>query len=118
MRIFEVSREFPKEEKYSLTDQIRRASRSICANIAEAWRKRRYKTAFICKLNDAEAEAAETQTWLQFATKCDFLSNGTEESLYGTYDKIIDELVTMSNNPNPWLLHQAGDRERRGRISK
>jgi four helix bundle protein len=61
MRIFEVSKLFPKEERYSLTDQIRRSSRSVCANIAEAWRKRRYPNAFVSKLSDADAEAAETQ---------------------------------------------------------
>ncbi|HEX8196634.1 MAG TPA: four helix bundle protein [Pyrinomonadaceae bacterium] len=64
MQIFELSKDFPKEETYSLTDQVRRSSRSVCANIAEAWRKRRYQAAFISKLNDCEAEAAETQTWL------------------------------------------------------
>ena len=63
--IFEVTKKFPKEETYSLTDQIRRSSRSVCANLAEAWRKRRYKAAFVSKLSDAEGE--ETQVWLQFA---------------------------------------------------
>ena len=67
MKIFEVSKNFPPEERYSLTDQIRRSSRSVCANLAEAWRKRRYEGAFISKLSDSEAEAAETQTWLEFA---------------------------------------------------
>ena len=69
MRIFEVSKGFPREETYSLTDQIRRSSRSVCSNLAEAWRKRRYEAAFVSKLNDAEAEAAETQTWVRFAMK-------------------------------------------------
>ena len=63
MRIFEESKSFPKEERYSLTDQVRRSSRSVCANLAEAWRKRRYEASFISKLSDAEAEAAETQVW-------------------------------------------------------
>ena len=67
MRIFEISKRFLKEETYSLTDQIRRSSRSVCANIAEGWRKRRYESAFINRLFDAEAEAVETQTWLDFA---------------------------------------------------
>ena len=67
MQIFDISKTFPKEETYSLTDQIRRSSRSVCANLAEAWRKRRYEAAFISKLSDAEGEAAETQTWLEFA---------------------------------------------------
>src|SRR5947209_20609016 len=70
MRIFELTRAFPPEEKYSLTDQIRRASRSVCSNTAEAWRKRRYPAAFVSKLSDAEGEAAETQVWLQFSAKC------------------------------------------------
>ena len=65
MQIFEVSKQFPKEETYSLTDQIRRSSRSVCANLAEAWRKRRYEAAFVNKLNDSEGESAETQTWLE-----------------------------------------------------
>ncbi len=67
MQIFEESKRFPMEERYSLTDQIRRSSRSVCANLAEAWRKRRYENAFIAKLSDSEAEAAETQVWLAFA---------------------------------------------------
>ena len=67
MQIFEVSKRFPPEEKYSLTDQIRRSSRSVCTNIAEAWRKRRYPNAFVSKLSDADAEAAETQVWLEYA---------------------------------------------------
>src|SRR5215813_7448430 len=74
MQIFEASKKFPREETYSLTDQIRRSSRSVCANLAEAWRKRRYEAAFIAKLSDAEAEAAETQTWLQFAVSCGYLA--------------------------------------------
>ena len=73
MRIFEVSKGFPREETYALTDQIRRSSRSVCSNIAEAWRKRRYEAAFVSKLNDAESEAAETQTWLRFAVECGYL---------------------------------------------
>ncbi len=73
MQIFELSKRFPVEERYSLTDQVRRSSRSVCANLAEAWRKRRYEAAFVAKLNDSEAEAAETQTWIEFAVKCNYL---------------------------------------------
>ncbi len=73
MKIFELSKKFPVEERYSLTDQIRRSSRSVCANMAEAWRKRRYEAAFVAKLNDCESEAAETQTWIEFAVKCNYL---------------------------------------------
>src|SRR5262245_44280772 len=73
MKVFELTRAFPKEETSSLTDQVRRSSRSVCANLAEAWRKRRYQAAFISKLSDAESEAAETQVWIEFAVKCIYL---------------------------------------------
>ncbi|NET73527.1 MAG: four helix bundle protein [Sphaerospermopsis sp. SIO1G2] len=82
MQIFAESKKFPVEERYSLTDQIRRSSRSVCANLAEAWRKRRYEAAFIAKLSDSEAEAAETQTWLEFAVKCNYLTPETGRVLY------------------------------------
>ncbi len=75
MRIFEISKRFPKEETYSLTDQIRRSSRSVCGNLAEASRKRRYPKAFIAKLIDSEGEAAETQTWLDFAYNCKYITS-------------------------------------------
>ncbi|NEU72352.1 four helix bundle protein [Hassallia byssoidea VB512170] len=104
MKIFELSKKFPVEERYSLTDQIRRSSRSVCANLAEAWRKRRYEAAFIAKLNDSEAEAAETQTWLKFAVKCNYLDVETARELYATYNRVLGILVTMINNPSPWLL--------------
>src|SRR5829696_9224743 len=77
MELFELSKRFPREEIYSLTDQLRRSSRSVCANLAEAWRKRRYRAAFISKLSDAEAEAAETQVWIQFAVRCGYLDRNT-----------------------------------------
>src|SRR5881296_2196791 len=89
MQIFEVSKQFPKEETYSLTDQIRRCSRSVCANLAEAWRKRRYQAAFTSKLSDAESEAAESQVWLEFAVKCNYLQREEAAELYSTYDSII-----------------------------
>src|SRR6195256_3473415 len=89
MQVFERSKEFPKEETYSLTDQIRRSSREVCANIAEAWRKRRYEAAFISKLNEAEGEAAETQTCLEFAFHCKYLDRNTTKTLYKPYDSII-----------------------------
>src|SRR5262245_55139093 len=82
MQIFELSKPFPKEETYSLTDQIRRSSRSVCANLAEAWRKRRYEAAFISKLSDSESEAAETQVWLEFAVKCGYLNREDAVPLY------------------------------------
>ena len=104
MEIFEISKSFPKEETYSLTDQIRRSSRSVCANIAEAWRKRRYEAAFIAKLSDSEGEAAETQTWLQFSVKCGYLEKEVGRSLFKEYDEIISMLVSMINNSHSWVL--------------
>lgn len=104
MQIFEMSKSFPKEERYSLTDQIRRSSRSVCANLAEAWRKRRYEASFISKLSDAEAEAAEAQVWLEFAVKCGYLQKETGEEFSATYDSILGKVVSLINNPQPWLL--------------
>ena len=109
MEIFKLTKKFPVEERYSLTDQIRRSSRSICANLAEAWRKRRYERAFLLKLNDAEAEAAETQTWLEFAVKCEYLDADTGRELYRTYDDILGKLVNMINNPTSWLILKGKD---------
>jgi four helix bundle protein len=82
MEVFQASKSFPKEETYSLTDQIRRSSRSVCANLAEAWRKRRYEAAFIAKLSDAESEAAETQVWTEFAVKCGYLARTAGKPFY------------------------------------
>ena len=104
MQIFEVSKKFPREETYSLTDQIRRSSRSVCANLAEAWRKRRYEAAFIAKLSDVEAEAAETQTWLQFAVSCGYLSIDAGKELENVYEKILGTIVGMINHADSWIL--------------
>ena len=82
MRIFQLSKNFPKEETYSLTDQIRRSSRSVCANVGEAWRKRRYEAAFIAKISDAESESAETQTWLEFAVRCEYLEKAVRSKKF------------------------------------
>jgi four helix bundle protein len=104
VRIFDLSKSFPKEETYSLTDQIRRSSRSVCANIAEAWRKRRYEKAFISKLCDCEGEAAETQVWLEFAVKCEYIHRDQAAELYQTYDMILRTFVGMINHPEAWVL--------------
>ncbi|MBI1923122.1 four helix bundle protein [Candidatus Poribacteria bacterium] len=89
MRIFELTKSFPKEEMYSLTEQIRRSSRSVSGNIAEAWRRRRYEGAFTNKLNESEAEAAETQVWLEYSVKCGYLDREVGKELHEEYDKII-----------------------------
>lgn len=106
MKIFERSKKFPSEERFALTDQIRRSSRAVCANLAEAWRKRRYEAAFVAKLSDCEAEAAETQTWLEFAVRCNYLDVQTGQDLTNAYDRIISGLVTMIRNPTPWLMQR------------
>jgi four helix bundle protein len=92
------------EEIYSLTDQIRRSSRSICANLAEAWRKRRYSAAFQSKLSDAEAEAAETQVWVEFAVKCGYLRREVGAKLYRGCDRVLATIVGMINHPESWTL--------------
>ncbi len=102
MRIFELSKGWPKEELYSLTDQIRRASRSVCANIAEGWRKRRYQRHFISKLTDADGEAAETRVFLSFAFHCGYLEESDYVDLDKTYDRISGGLVNMMTNPEKW----------------
>ncbi|MBW4425241.1 MAG: four helix bundle protein [Nostoc desertorum CM1-VF14] len=116
MKIFELSKKFPVEERYSLTDQIRRSdarrlataslSRSVCANMAEAWRKRRYEAAFVAKLNDCEAEAAETQTWIEFAVKCNYMNVELGREIYANYNQVLSGLVNMINNPSPWLRNR------------
>lgn len=104
MRIFEVSKGFPPEERYSLTDQIRRASRSVCSNIAEGWRKRRYQAALTSKLSDAEGEGAETQVWLQFSVACGHVKRDLAAELYTEYDAVIAMLVDMIVHVEEWTL--------------
>jgi len=104
MKIFDLTKSFPKEEKYSLTDQIRRASRSVCANIAEAFRKRRYERSFVAKLNDSEGEAGETQTWLEFSLNCGYINKDDYNFLLNEYENILGKLVVMSNQPEKWSV--------------
>ena len=87
-----------------MVDQIRRSSRSVCANIAEAWRKRRYKAAFIAKLNDAESEACETQVWTEFALKCNYINQAMHDNLDDKYNHIIGQLVRMIEESDKWLV--------------
>jgi len=104
MQIFEKGKSFPKEERYSLTDQVLCSSRSVCANLAEAWRKRRYEASFISKLSDAEAEAAETQVWLEFAAQCGYLDVEIVRRLLASYENIVGKIIRLINHPQPWLL--------------
>lgn len=104
MKIFDLTKSFPTEERYSLTDQIRRSSRSVCGNIAEAWRKRRYEKLFINKLVDSEGEAAETQNWLDFAMACAYINKEIYSELYTSYDEILAMLVKMTREANKWTF--------------
>ena len=102
MTIFELTKAFPAEERYNLTDQIRRSSRSVCSNIAEAWRKRRYPAHFVSKLSDSEGEAAETLVHVEFAELCGYWSAEQAHELKQKYDRILAQLVKMINAPDTW----------------
>lgn len=102
MTIFEASKRWPPEERYSLTDQIRRSSRSVCGSIAEAWRKRRYPSHFVSKLTDADGEAAETQNWLEFALECGYINSEQHKALWQTYEEITGGLVNMMTDSDRW----------------
>jgi len=104
MEIFEISRGWPPEERYSLTDQIRRSSRSVCTNLREAWSKRRYEAHFISKLTDADGENSETETWLNFAKDCGYLSVADHERLSEKCRSVGKMLGSMLRNPDPFLL--------------
>jgi four helix bundle protein len=104
MEIFRSSRSFPKDEVFSLTSQILRSSRSVSANLAEAFRKRRFEKAFIAKLSDSEAEAAETQVWLDYSVECGYLSKDNYVRLFSDYENIIGMVVTMLQHPEKWSL--------------
>ncbi|WP_279614521.1 four helix bundle protein [Desulfohalobium retbaense] len=102
MEVFTYSKQFPKEERYSLTDQIRRSSRSVSANIAEAFRSRRYPKAFVAKLGQAECEAAETQVWLDYAFACKYMDEQIHKTMYQAYDQVLGMLISMIMNPGDW----------------
>ena len=104
MKIFNITKTFPSDEKYSLIDQIRRSSRSVCANLAEAFRKRRYPKSFIAKLSDSETEATETQTWLEFSLSCEYISKEQFDYLNNSYNNVIGKLVVMINQPEKWAI--------------
>jgi four helix bundle protein len=104
MEIFRITRSFPREEVFSLTSQILRSSRSVCANIAESFRKRRYEKSFVAKLSDSESEAAETQVWLDYALECGYLSKEDHGRLFYEYDRIIGKIVTMIQHSCNWVI--------------
>ena len=104
MEIYHLTKTFPKDEIFSLTSQIRRSSRSVSANIAEAFRKRRYEKAFVSKLSDSEAEAAETQVWLDYSLECGYISEAEHHKLLNEYDNILGKLVNMMHHPEKWSI--------------
>lgn len=104
MRIFEITKSFPPEEKYSMVDQIRRSSRSVCVNIAEGWRKRKYKAVFINKLTDSMQEASETQSWLEFSLACKYISKELFNELDTEYENIIKMLNSMEINADKFCF--------------
>ena len=106
MEIFELTKNFPKIERYSLTDQIRRSSRSVCVNIGESWRKRRYPAHFISKLTDADAEATETMIWLDFSLACEYLRQEYHEELSTRYDEIGRMLGSMMISPEKFCYKE------------
>lgn len=104
MRIFEITKRFPPEERFSMTDQMRRASRSVCSNIGEAWRKRRYPAHFVSKLSDSEGEAEETRVWLDLALRCKYISEEEAIELDHAYDGVLAQLVRMIEHPEQWSI--------------
>lgn len=106
MQVFEISRRWPVEERYSLTDQIRRSSRSVPTNISEAWRKRRYPAAFVSKLNDSEGEAAETQTHLEIARRCKYVTDEEAKKIEDDYEEVLAMLVSMAAHPEHWTIRK------------
>lgn len=104
MKVFEQTKHWPSEERFNLIDQIRRSSRSVCTNLAEAWRKRRYRAAFVAKLSDSETEAAETQVSAEIALRCGYLDQETFRELDDKYEKVLGQIVKMADQPEKWLI--------------
>jgi four helix bundle protein len=104
MKVFELTKTFPTEERFVLTDQIRRSSRSVCTNIAEAWRKRRYRAAFVAKLSDSESEGAETQVSMELALRCRYCSREVFEQVDAGYETVLAQLVRTADHADQWLI--------------
>jgi four helix bundle protein len=104
MRIFQLTKDFPAEEKFSLVDQMRRSSRSVCSNLAEAWRKRRYRAHFVSKLTDCEGEADETRVWLEFSLASGYIDRTIFDELDNSYDLVLGQLVRMRTEPEKWTI--------------
>ncbi len=107
--VFVLTKQFPREEIFSLTDQIRRSSRAVSALIAEGWRRRKYEAAFVDKLSQAEGEAAETQAWLEHAVRCAYVPPGDARDIHRQCNQIIGKLVKMGNEPSRWTLRRSAN---------
>jgi len=105
MEIFDITKSFPKEEKYSLTDQIRRSSRSVTSNISESWAKKRYIKAFVNKLSDSLGEEFETEVWLDYSLNCKYISALDHSNLVNGYSEVRKMLISMINNPEKWCSY-------------
>ena len=104
MQIFNLVQDFPPEERTLLTEQVIKSSRSVCANLAEAWYRRRYKKAFVAKLNEVEAEAAETQTWIEFAIVCNYLDAEVGQEVFGKYTSILAGANRFIEHAEAWVV--------------
>lgn len=113
LHVFELTKRFPSEERFALTDQIRRSSRSVCANIAEAWRKRRYTAAFVSKLSDAEGEAAETQVHIEFAFHHGYATEAEFREIDEAYERILGQLVRMIDHSEKWVISARNEADRK-----
>jgi four helix bundle protein len=102
MEIFDISKSYPKEERFSLTDQIRRSSRSVTSCIAESWSRRRYEKSFVNILIDSLGEENETETWLDYSRDCQYIQNETHSRISRDYDEVRKMLISMINNPDKW----------------
>ena len=117
MKVYDLTKKFPAEEKYALTAHMRGATRSVCTGLSEAWRKRRDKESFIAKLSDSECKACESQVWIEFARKCRYLDDDICDDLDSAYDLILGQLFKMMNEPYKWLVkkqsYQSADKQSR-----
>lgn len=104
MQIFEITKIFPAEEKFSLVSQIRRSSRAVCTNLAEGYRKRQYPAHFVAKISDADMENTETRVWLDFSLSCGYISNSMYEEYIATTTEIGKLLNHMMNNPDKYQV--------------
>jgi len=104
MKVFALTKKWPLEERFNLIDQIRRSSRSVCTNLAEAWRKRRYKAAFVAKFSDSETEAAETEVHAEIAMRCGYLDEKTFYEICQGYERVMGQIVRMADQPDKWLI--------------